>query len=863
MNGSGAWPTSTPEPSGAEPEIRDTDSVYDDFLRKAAYAPEVNPDRLAAMSERAKQESLVGRLVGHFRVGAELGKGGMGVVYRAEDEVLRRPVALKVLSPWLADSGRSPWLLNEARSAAAVSHPNIAAIHEVGEADGVVFIAMEFVEGHSLRHRLDAGAVPVDEALPIAEQIARGLARAHQAGIVHRDLKPDNVMVGPDGLVKILDFGLALPISGAASDAAQEAGGEPLGRVVGTFAYMSPEQSHGAAVDARSDVFSFGILLYEMLAGRRPQPGMAKRDALALETPSAPWMQEDIRLLVARCLEPGTEARYADGAALAEALRGLASRGRAAAPHASSGSGSHARLVRPGPRWRLRALVVGAGAALLLAALVAARQGTRPPPPVELSERRLTANPSESLLVDAAIAPDGKVLAYTEPNGLFLRWLSPERKELFPLPDGRHPEAVAWFPNSQELLVTTNMPGEDTRNLWRVDVPSHRTLLLGTGHYEFPHVAPDGASFAWIDDSGGIRVGPVTAKDSKRLVERNPDERIGRPAWSPDSKHLAYTRTTQLTATLEIVDVARGARHVLLKTPLIINKSGEGAMLWAPGRLLYALAELPPSDSGFSLWSLPVDGAGERQGEPRRLHAWSGFVPDMMSLANDGRIAYARVESQADVYLGKLVNGGRALDATYRVTLSERDEYPSDFTADGKSVLYTSDQDGTTDVFLHTLAGEGARKLELPGQDFKTWPALLPSGKEILFWRYAWPATEQSLPAELMRAPIDGGSAELLFKSRSESSWTWNPNGPWRAHFRCVRSGRCVLGEIEGGKLVLTELDPHAGRGAPLAVVDALTTNAHAWDLSPDGQRVVLPGVPGRSAPSICPSPRSRRRSGS
>jgi serine/threonine protein kinase len=215
--------------------------------------------------------------IAHFRITGQLGRGGMGVVYRAVDESLRRTVALKLLPDSAGNEERRQRFLREARSAAAITHPNVATIYQVGDAEGRIYIAMELVEGENLRARMTHGQLDLTTAKELALQIARGLAAAHDKGIVHRDLKPENVMITPSGVVKLLDFGLAKagverPASGRTEAALAKT--ETVvtfdeGRVMGTPEYMSPEQALGEALDLRSDVFSFGIVLYEMPAPRR------------------------------------------------------------------------------------------------------------------------------------------------------------------------------------------------------------------------------------------------------------------------------------------------------------------------------------------------------------------------------------------------------------------------------------------------------------------------------------------------------------------------------------------------------------------------------------------------------------------
>jgi eukaryotic-like serine/threonine-protein kinase len=261
-------------------------------------------------------ENLIGGTLAHYRIEAKLGRGGMGVVYRARDTRLDRDVALKLLpSAFAGDGERRSRLLREAKSAAAVNHSNIAAVYDVGESEGRVWLAMEFVDGTTLRERLARGALPAGEAVRIARAIATGLARAHEKGIVHRDLKPENVMLAADGAVKILDFGLAKLHEPDSTDSAlQRQETQTLeGRVMGTPGYMSPEQASGRPVDARTDVYALGVVLHEMLTGGLPGIDKGRNQI------------RDHRLesIVARCLSSSAAQRWRDASLVLVALEGL------------------------------------------------------------------------------------------------------------------------------------------------------------------------------------------------------------------------------------------------------------------------------------------------------------------------------------------------------------------------------------------------------------------------------------------------------------------------------------------------------------------------------------------------------------
>jgi serine/threonine-protein kinase len=305
-------------------------------------------------------DELIGGTLGHFRVVKRLGQGGMGVVYRAIDEGLRREVALKVLPTSVTnDVGRRQRFLREARSAAAVTHPNLVMVHEVGEAAGRVFIAMELVAGESLGDRLERGPMPWTDAVRIAREVARGLSRAHEAGIVHRDLKPDNVMLGSEQAVKILDFGLAK--SQGSSDAPTPHGATASamltedGQILGTPGYMSPEQAAGRQVDARGDLFALGVMLYEMVSGARPFQGNSAIAVLAATMRDEPrplahacrGLPPALDAIIMRLLRKDPAARYASAREVVIALDAMGVHPFAApTPEGAAGAGAYRRPTR-------------------------------------------------------------------------------------------------------------------------------------------------------------------------------------------------------------------------------------------------------------------------------------------------------------------------------------------------------------------------------------------------------------------------------------------------------------------------------------------------------------------------------------
>jgi predicted Ser/Thr protein kinase len=284
---------------------------------------------------------MIGRTLKHYEVEERLGQGGMGVVYRARDTRLNRPVALKLLPPeFTEDADRRQRFLREARAACAVNHPAIAQVYDVDEADGGVFFAMELVEGKTVRALMQGRELDLLGGLEVATQVASGLAKAHEAGIVHRDIKPENIMVTPDGHAKLLDFGLAKllePESGAKAASGDElshmetVARTQAGMVMGTLRYMSPEQARGQSVDHRSDVFSLGVVLYEMVTGQLPFSGNNPLDTLhsiAFEetrpvTAIRANLPPSLQRVVSRCLRKRPQDRYGEAKELVSDLKAV------------------------------------------------------------------------------------------------------------------------------------------------------------------------------------------------------------------------------------------------------------------------------------------------------------------------------------------------------------------------------------------------------------------------------------------------------------------------------------------------------------------------------------------------------------
>jgi Tol biopolymer transport system component len=492
-----------------------------------------------------------GQIVGIYRVIAPLGAGGLGQVYLAEDTRLGRRVALKVLPPETADDLRSrKRLLREAQAAAALDHPNICTVFDVGEADGRAFIAMQYVEGEALSDRAARRPLGVAATLDIGAQLAAALDEAHRHGIVHRDIKPQNVMLTSSGHVRVLDFGLAKPTPARAADSPTATVLTDSGAIAGTVPYMSPEQVRGEEVDARSDLFSAGVVLYELLCGARPFAAAAAADVmLAILTRDPPPLTDnqappEVQRVVRKCLEKDRDRRYQSARDLAidleNARRALTPAAEPSAPLERAPTAP----APPKPGWGVRA---GWGGAIAVAAATALWALTRPSPPlgpIPASEFVPITD-----LPDSAVAPalsaDGRTLAFIRGDSWFLSEgeiyvkLLPNGEATRLTNDSRPKYGPAFTLDGSRIAYTVL----DTHGFSTWTVP----VLGGTP----TQLLPNAAGLAWLDAhhvmfsrmDTGMHMGLVTATEDRgdeRIIYFPTHERgMAHLSWlSPDRRSV-------------------------------------------------------------------------------------------------------------------------------------------------------------------------------------------------------------------------------------------------------------------------------------------------------------------------------------
>jgi hypothetical protein len=679
-----------------------------------------------------------GARLGPYEVLAPLGAGGMGEVYRARDTRLSREVALKVLPADVSeDRNRLKRFEREALAASALNHPNIVTIYDIGSADSISYIAMERVVGSTLRELLVAGPLSIKKLLQISTQVADGLAKAHEAGIVHRDLKPENVMVTRDGLVKILDFGLAKLTGSAAGSGSGEGAtqtGTSPGMAVGTVGYMSPEQASGEAVDFRSDQFSFGSILYEMATGKRAfhkKTGVDTLAAVLNEEPEPighinPAAPAPLRWIVERCHAKEPENRYASTRDLARELASL----RDHLSETSSGAIVAVEAARPRRRWGVLGLAVA-----LLAALAGTYWLGRRVERAHISSpryRQLTF--SSAGISTARFAPDGQTIVYAA------QW------------EGKPPELFAVRLDSPE----TRSLGLPPAHILSISASGQMAILLQPPFALSPRFPHNELSLhdRFVDYSGTLAEVPMAGGAPRELLED-----IMFADWAPNGRDLAVVHRSGGRARVEFpigktinakevepgdgdllnhVRISPGGDSVAFKDwGMFLLENGVG-----PVRLLGTAYEIAWSrPTGEIWWSWLTPGATEihattRAGRDRLVTTLAGdFV--LYDISADGRVLLGRVVESSEI-LGSFPGEGRERNLSHL----ERST-AVDLSANGEELLLNETQTVYhLSVYLRRTDGNAAKRLS---ENAKA-TALSPDGKFVLAQeRYGQEATRPVL----------------------------------------------------------------------------------------------------------------------
>jgi len=742
-----------------------------------------------------------GTRLGPYEILSQVGAGGMGEVYRARDPRLQREVAIKVLPSDLAsDPDRLSRFEREARSASALNHPNIVTIHEVGEAGGIRFLVMELVSGSTLRDLLSDGPLPIRRLLQIAAPVADGLARAHSAGIIHRDLKPANLMVTTDGLAKILDFGLAKlesqePDAGPLSQLETEPGRTESGVVLGTVGYMSPEQASGAPADFRSDQFSFGAILHEMVTGQRAflrATAVETMAAIVREEPSPigslrPDAPAPLRWLVERCLSKDPRERYASTEDLARDLATLRDRLSEAAVLAATPSPSSRGALAAG--WALALLLLAA----LLISTIRGREGRPAPAGIDASITQLT-NYGERE-DSGAISPDGRQFAFVSGKGgspdIWVRQVS-GGEPLQVTRDSAVESDLAFAPDGESLYYVTLGAGQPT--IWRIPAlgGTPRKIVEGA---RYPSPAGDGKHLAYVRtfvpdfplwvNRGSIDISNADGSGARKLYE---GLGIGSVSLSPDGRRLAFTSAPFFeTRNLHILDIET-AREVQVTRFL---SGSVYSQAWLPDNRSLVFSRV---SSGYVLASTADLGIVSDEGKVlRRLTLAVNARLVNPSLAADGKRLLATTETdQHEVWRVPLgpdpeANGRDAV----RLLDGSGDPFWTQVSRDGSTLLYNSAAAGKRNLWTMPLDGRASsRQITFMSRDELTHSALSPDGSRVSY------ASHQTGVSKIWVASVDGSNAVQLTDGPAQDFWpTWSADSRWIA-FGSLRSGDPQLWKV-------------------------------------------------------------------
>jgi serine/threonine protein kinase/WD40 repeat protein len=829
--------------------------------------------------------NLTGKKVSHYRVLEVLGGGGMGVVYKAEDLKLGRRVALKFLPDELAqDPVALQRLEREARAASALNHPNVCTIYEIAEHAGRPFIVMELLEGETLREAITAQPTEhrrpaLDKQIDLALQISDALAAAHAHGIIHRDIKPANIFVTRTGVAKILDFGVAklsqrvtmdedhasipgevrthIQIDPAMVTPTYELSLTRTGLTMGTAGYMSPEQVRGDALDSRTDLFSFGLVLYEMATGRAAfgaltAPKMRELILNGEPVPARdinPDIPERLALIIRKALEKDRLKRYQTAAEIRADLEPLR------------------RKAVPRPRLRRGALAVGGLALLTIAALIAWLSWRHPAaqawPDVKL--KQLTNNSWETPVTGGALSPDGRYLAYTDAKGMHIKLVGTDDSQLVPPPDALRDKNVtweinstAWFPDSRRLLAMSHPAAETqaawsslTGSIWSIAISGGaprklRDLALGWS------VSPDGASIAFGQNKGKLGERELwlmgsNGERARKILEVDETRAICCLYFFQDRNRVAYITTDDSGDTLVTRDLKGGPVTTLLKPPAM---KAVGDFAWLPeGRLIYSdpCNFIMRFDAPCNYWIERFDThSGELTERPRRLTRVAGAWLNSPSATADGRlVAFQQSTGHGTAYVADLEANATGARNLKHFTLEEGDDAITDWTPDGQTAIVIRNRGDYYALYKYPLTTGVPEPIVARADGGLIEAAFLsPDAKWVIL--QIFPIRPSPAPGwprkQIWRVPIGGGALEQLFSLAPGSA------------FSCARapSVLCVIGEpsTDRNHIIVSAFDPLTGlRGGELLRFDRYPNPNEDWAplafaLSPDGQWVSTSPAP-------------------
>jgi eukaryotic-like serine/threonine-protein kinase len=757
------------------------------FLERSAM--KVAAAALAQESNLTTSFSLVGKELASYKIEKLLGAGGMGEVYLARDRKLDRLVALKILpGHFVADRERTTRFKREARALSSLNHPNLITVYEVGETDGFHFIAMEFVEGQTLSSVREG--LSLRGLLAIVAQVAEALSAAHQAGTVHRDIKPENVMVRHDGYAKVLDFGLVKLGELATGRASLDGHKTQLGVTMGTLAYMSPEQAAGEPVDHRTDIWSLGVVLYELATGHRPFKGETRQatiNAILSNEPKSPsaidaTLPVELDQIVEKVLEKDRELRYQTAsdfrADIRRLLRQIDSSATASSPRAITTS--FPRLIQRRWLWPFLGLIILVGAAVSLGWYLT--RGNQPGPDWSRAVHvQLTNQPGTEFF--PTFTPDGKSFVYASgPDGnhdLYEQRVGGKNARLL-TPNSHSDESQpAFSPDGQLIAFRSN---REPAGVYVMEPTGEnaRLVIAGCRH---PSWSPDGKEIVCSTRSQSVPENRNTipsslwiaevATGAKRLLCEND---AMQPSWSPGGARIAFWFMPPGVGRSDIATISRNGGEIQVVTQ---DGSTNWNPIWSPdGKFLYFASD---RSGNMGFWRVPIDEeTGKVLGEPEAVLTPAVFSRHP-SFSRDGRrLIYVQTELQSNIKAVKFdAVREKTIDDPYWITTGDRqiirpelsrdgtqfvmrvprrtqddivtvqrdgtnwrdltddrffDRYPR-WSPDGKKIVFTSDRSGQYEIWTMDADGTNLRQFSFGSPGDATFPLWASDGQRILFRR--------------------------------------------------------------------------------------------------------------------------------
>ncbi|HKP68528.1 MAG TPA: protein kinase [Pyrinomonadaceae bacterium] len=756
-----------------------------------------------------------GEMLGHYRIISKIASGGMGEVFLAADTKLGRNVALKTLSPvFEGDEEFLSRFRNEARAAAALNHPHVATVYSVEDIRGHTFIAMEYIEGKTLQDLIPDGGVDVETFVAWFVPVARALEHAHSRGVIHRDIKPGNIMMTNDGIIKILDFGLAYfgrPVDHVGDSLVTDL--TQPGQILGTPAYMSPEQAEGKDVDHRSDIFSLGVVMYEAITGEKPFRGETNADVVSNllksdappVTASRPDAPAEISKVVTRCLKKRRRDRPRSMTDIRDALGGVSS--------TASGSFSQRfyRQVRAGRIWPN---FVGAAIVLAIAAVgwfyFSRSQSNLPASLANMTLRRLS---QSNNVVFASISPDARSIAYVtiEENGnrgLWLRRVDDRNAlELIPSQPVQYWGGLTMNNDlSQVYFITANRAGTES-TMYRISSMGGQPRRITDGVNDLGSLSADGRRVLFVRYKDQLRILSANADDGsdERVIreEETPNSVFRDPQYSFDERHIYYSRMDRIDGVewwaLVQLPANGGDETVIIPrrkeriSEVAVLSDGKGLVINGadPASGLSQLFHVSLPDGELtrltndlnSYFGVSIDRSNRSIVAAQRYDERSVWVGDVGALADsrpitpepnvnrfanwtpDGRIVYDALDNSTP-HIWIVDSDGK--NAQQLTPNDSSDQHPS-VSADGRFIVFTSNRNGIDQIWRMNI--DGSNQVLLANVDGVTTGArFAPDGQTVYFY---WTRGTETV---LGRMPVTGGNV-MESPRYSDGEWAMSPDG--------------------------------------------------------------------------------------